>query len=292
MKIISTIWIIWIILIILIILIISICINLSHPLSESILYTKMNQIQQQPFVPFRFAVVTLETRDLTLLPYHNKNITDYCNRHGYDYFFLDKYENELELPIYWKKIQVVKEMLEKNYDYVVWMDSDTMICNYDIRFEQIVVPGKSIYMGEHFPIMKDNYNAGFFIIQNNKVGHQFLSDCIFTYLNRKECQKDGEYGLHGGWSGKCFEQGVMNELIKTAYKNDFYILGYENVINTTFAITDTFVLHLFSGLDKTKNEVSDIFKRISKDEKFKYGVIRHAKWLLSRLNERLSKFTS
>ena len=264
------------VLITIIITIICIYVTSSHSLYDSSLSSSLKNIYQRHYQPLKIAIITLETRDLKLLPYHNKNITDYCKQYNYDYFFINNYENDLELPIYWKKIQLVKEFLETtNYDYVIWMDSDTIICKPDIRLEQIVLPDKSIFIGNHYPLMRHNYNAGFFIIKNNNIGWQFLSDCITTYLERQECKVDGKLSLPGKWSGSCYEQGIMNELLQTTYNNDFHYLGYECIINTSFPVTNTFVLHLFSGLDKNKDYVSDMFKKISEGEKFSYNVSRN-----------------
>ena len=255
--------------------IIVIYITITHLFYENSLLSSLKKISQIPYQHSKIAIITLETRDLNLLPFHNKNVKDYCNNNNYDYFFFKNYENELELPIYWKKIQLVKEFLETTqYDYVVWMDSDTIICKPDIRLEQIILPDKSIYIGNHFPSIISHYNAGFFIIQNNHIGRQFLSDCIATYLDSEECLVDGKLSLPGKWSGSCYEQGIMNKLLATTYNDDFHFLEYAFVVNSEFPITDTFVLHLFSGLDKNKDYVSNIFKRIYEGEKFSYSIPR------------------
>lgn len=212
------------------------------------------------------AIVTLETRKLDYLDTHNDNIQNYCNLHNYKYLFYDNYNNTLELPIYWKKIQLVLELLNSNvYNYVMWLDSDTMICDPDIKIENIInLDKKSIYIGKDLISKFDNntYNAGVFIIKNDLIGKKFLIDCINTYLNRYECldKSSLRYKL-GEWAGRCYEQGIMNELLKSEYINEFYFVEEYLFMNNSSPITTCFILHLFSGQWHDCGRY-DIFKNI------------------------------
>lgn len=215
------------------------------------------------------AIVTLETRNSEMLNIHNKNIKDYCKLHNYTYIFKKSYENKLKLPIYWKKIQLVKELLEtNNYDYVLWMDSDTLIIDESITIESLL-DNSSIYMGKDMK-SKFNLNAGVFLIKNNNIGLKFLSDCINVYINRDNCKdKFGNYALNGEWSKGCYEQGIMNELIKTEYFNNFKLLEDHIVLNTNTPNTTCFILHLFGGIEKNKEEKRNIaFKYIIEDNNY------------------------
>lgn len=199
------------------------------------------------------AIVTLETRESEMLFIHNKNIEEYCKIHGYTYIFTNSYENKLKLPIYWKKIQLVKEILENNnFDYVLWLDSDTLIIDKSIPLEVILEEDKSIYMGKDMN-SELNLNAGVFIIKNNRIGLSFLNECIELYINRDKCKDEfGNYSLNGKWSGECYEQGIMNELIKNKYFNKFKLFDDHIVLNTNTPNTTCFILHLFGGTEKHK----------------------------------------
>ena len=241
----------------------------------------------------KIIIVTLETRKIELLEYHNKNIKDYSIKHDYSYLFFDKYENKLKLPIYWTKIQLVLEILENNnVDYVMWIDSDTIICEPEINLEYIInqCPEKSIFIGLDYPAT-DRYNAGVFLIKNNDIGKNFLKECIKVYTTRDKCiQKINgkiEYKLNGGWSGECYEQGVMNELLFTTYKNECCSIDQHLLLNIGIPISDTFILHLHSGLSKNKDEISNYFKKIINGERINISFIDQFMFLVSKF---FSKF--
>lgn len=64
----------------------------------------------------------------------SKNL--YCKKHGYD-FIEDETVYDNTRPIAWSKILLIKKYLPY-YDYVVWMDADTMIMNDNIKLENII----------------------------------------------------------------------------------------------------------------------------------------------------------
>lgn len=207
----------------------------------------------------KIAIVTLETRNSEMLSIHNNNIQEYCKLHDYVYIFKNTYENKLKLPIYWKKLQLVKDILENNdFDYVLWMDSDTLINDMTISLENILESNYSIYMGKDLNT-KFNLNAGVFVIKNDKVGLKFLTECIEVYINRDSCKDEfGNYALNGEWSKECYEQGVMNELIKTKYFNNFKLLDEYIVLNTFIPNTTSFILHLCGGIERNREEKRNI----------------------------------
>jgi len=175
----------------------------------------------------KVAIVTLETRKLKeLLTIHNESFINYANYHGYKYIFVDKYESEKNLPIYWQKLEIVLDLLkDKNNDYVMWVDSDTLIAHPRVSLSIILNQSdSSIFIGKDEPYKDNNaFCAGVFIIKNNDVGINFLNDCINTYTNRSQCiNNNQEYILFGEWAGECYEQGIMNELINSKYSNYVY----------------------------------------------------------------------
>ena len=104
----------------------------------------------------------------------------YCKKHGYD--FIDDesvyHEQGKDRPIAWSKILMVKKYLPY-YDYVVWMDADTMITNDEIKLED--------YIKEHldtreFLFTRDishKINSGVFFVKYSYLSFQFL-DLIYS----------------------------------------------------------------------------------------------------------------
>ena len=108
-------------------------------------------------------------------------------------------------------------------------------------------------MGEDFN-SNFNLNAGVFAIKNDYVGISFLNECINIYINRSSCKDEkGNYALNGEWSKGCYEQGVMNELIKSKYINNFKFLENHIVLNAFIPSSSCFILHLYGGIDINKD---------------------------------------
>lgn len=265
----------------------------TEKLSRKIINIK-NDLKKSTPSKKKIIIVTLETRDLDLLKLHNKSVMDYSQTHSYNYIYLKEYENQLKLPIYWKKIQLVLDLLESNpeSDYVMWMDSDTMVCQPEIPLEYILdkESTKSIFIGFDYPV-KDRYNAGVFIIKNNDIGKMFLRECIKTFTTRDKCIEKNiingiekiEYKLNGNWSGECYEQGIMNELLFSSYKDHCYSLDNEFLLNVGYPVTDTLFLHLHSGMSNNKDDINYYFTKISKGEKIDNSIFEQLKFLITKI---------
>jgi hypothetical protein len=233
-------------------------------------FVKMkNYVNNTNYNRKNIAIVTLETRESNMLSLHNKNVREYCELYGYTYIFRNSYENVLKLPIYWQKLQLVKDILENhNFEYVFWFDSDTLIIDDTICLESILDEHSSIYIGNDFS-NNSTLCAGVFAIKNNHIGLDFIQDCIETYVNNNDCKDNfGNYFLGGDWAGVCYEQGMMNKLIKTKYVN--YVKLFENhmVLNNYTPNTNCFILHLYVGSKKNREDPrSTVFKNIINDNR-------------------------
>ena len=217
-------------------------------------------------------IFTIENRVLSLLLEHNTNVQAYANMHGYTYHFFDTYKNELQLPVYWWKVQKMLEYIEtSNLDYVMWMDSDTIVCQNTFRLEELIStsPESSIFIARHYigymlHNIPTDMNAGVFIVKNNQIGKQFLQECIHVYINNPKCKVDDKLVLNNAWAGECYEQGVMNQLLCGKYKKDVHVLTSDYIFNGNYHwsrlidIYDTFILHCF-GHDKEKTY--NVFKK-------------------------------
>ena len=237
------------------------------------------------FLLFRFryktskiAVVTYENRPLTeLIELHNRNMNEYCNINGYYYYYTSKYDPELKLPVYWKKLQLVKDILSsKKYKYVMWMDTDAFfaplnrtegpsIADPKTTIESIInlSPTSSIFIGKDEG--QDTLCSGVFIIKNNGIGNAFVDECINHYINNPYCKKDGKYTLAGEWAGICYEQGVMNFQIFNKYKKYTYILPEEIVYNgDRVPYVRSPIIHIFGDKNNSLQIVKNIlFKNYS-----------------------------
>lgn len=64
-------------------------------------------------------------------------MTDYAKKHGYD-LFVD-YEQDNKRGLMWHKFEMVQQVVNtSNYDWVWWMDFDTLITNTNTKLESII----------------------------------------------------------------------------------------------------------------------------------------------------------
>ena len=173
---------------------------------------------------------------------HNNNIKKYVKKHGYEY----KYYNRCNDNVYWCKIFMVLDALKKNkYDYVIWLDSDTVIKNFYIDIGDILNKFASdIFIGSDNNSNYDIANAGVFVVKNTEIGKKFLDDCI-NYVSDKCLNNDGS--LKGIWAASCYEQGVMNILIADKYSNYTTILTNDIIFNYNICSDDVFIMHLYAS---------------------------------------------
>ena len=65
-----------------------------------------------------------ETSDLNKLTSLNK---EYCRKHDLDYTLYASYNNN-NLPVYWIKVKIIRDILntENQYDAIIWLDTDAV----------------------------------------------------------------------------------------------------------------------------------------------------------------------
>jgi len=218
--------------------------------------------------------ITAENRDDKYIEDHDQNLRNYCNKHGYTYLRTDNCPKSVSTT-YWCKIHLVKENLDKGiYDYVVWLDSDTVITDYSKPLEYFINKyKKDIIIGNdcHVINTRKDINAGAFVIKNSDIGRNFINDCLLTLKSKPECIVDDQE--QGEWAGECYEQGVMNQLRNGEYHdyiyvdeekefiyNDCFGSVYEDLIegNLLKEIDMPFIVHL-CYIDN--NDRSDFFKK-------------------------------
>ena len=136
----------------------------------------------------------------------------YCKKHGYD--FIDDesvyHEEGKDRPIAWSKILMVKKYLPY-YDYVVWMDADTMITNDEIKLED--------YIKEHIDVREFLFtrdisykiNSGVFFVKYSHLSFQFL-DLIYSkkeYIDSHTWEQEAINYIHDNNINNFHEYSVI-----------------------------------------------------------------------------------
>ena len=173
---------------------------------------------------------------------HNDNISKYAEKYDYEYMYYNKCNDN----VYWCKMFMVLDALKKNkYDYVMWLDSDTIIKDFSVDIGDIFNKFSSdIFIGSDNNLSLDITNAGVFAVKNSPIGIKFLTECI-EYVSDKCIRKDGS--LRGIWAGTCYEQGVINILIAEKYQENTTILTNDIIFNYNVCSDDVFIMHLYAS---------------------------------------------
>jgi hypothetical protein len=208
----------------------------------------VNKLKSSEKKKNRILFVTFDNRkNQEYVKIHNSNIEEYVNKFGYEY----KFYTTCDKNVYWCKIHFVLEALETNqYDYVVWLDSDTVIKKFDIDIGDIFnMFSSDIFVGSDNHTRYGIINAGVFAIANTEIGTGFLYECI-NYINTDCFNADGT--LKGRWAGTCYEQGVMNILIHDKYYPNTTVLTNRVIFNYNVCSDDVFIMHLYGSTPESR----------------------------------------
>ena len=115
----------------------------------------------------KIAVTTLYTPEIADFSEEAvKNFRMYCDLHGYDLFVYDKSLKQ-DLRGNWCKPKVLLNHI-KDYDYVVWLDSDIAILDINRKLEDIIEPHKDKLFIATDDMGAWHINNGFMIFKNTK----------------------------------------------------------------------------------------------------------------------------
>ena len=215
-------------------------------LNNNFSINNIEKVNTEDINNIKLLILSFDNRNINYIEDHNKNVKEYCKKHKnitYDFTTVT------DKNVYWNKIYLVLEkLLTNNYDYVMWLDTDTIFVNNIVDIRNIIILYNSDILLSHDNdnlLSENTLNAGVFIIKNSTIGINFLKDIIYYFENSKCLNQDNK--LIGIYGAKCYEQGNINNLIYNKYFKYTSILSTNIIYNTLMCNKNTFILHNYSG---------------------------------------------
>lgn len=183
----------------------------------------------------------------------------YCEKHGYDFISYNK-PLDPNRSAHWSKINAVLENI-KNYDWIWWLDTDSIIMNHDKRLEEIIDDDYSLIFtnNKDYPIPGNDkfvvdgsyISNGSSFYKNDSVAIKFLEEC--RDLERPELKEAKD-------KIDVFdrEQRAMRLLLKADKKYSACTkLIHERVCNSYWHTSDPMVLKNYPSWNSIDNIYQD-----------------------------------
>lgn len=220
------------------------------PFRENLHNNQMTLINR---IPLKICFLTMESRNQEeFVKLHNQSIENYVKIQNqrnsdiprqYSYVFVDKCELSGHIHnVYWCKLFLTQNLLESNqYDYVIWLDSDTIIFDNNVDVGDIVSSYQSDFLAATDG--SKNINAGVLIFKNSEKAKEMLDKMLVVYNTKSfqnECMNP-DNSLKGLWANTCYEQMNVN-MICLDYR-EYITLLPPNVISHRYA-RNGFIIHM------------------------------------------------
>lgn len=138
----------------------------------------------------RIAIMTFVTEQRSYLYLSLKNKAHYARRHGYD--FIMEYESHTNRAVVFWKFEMAQRLIKTGkYDWIWWVDFDTLFTNTDIKLTDIIDdelrnitnPDEIDYLVTHDC---NGFNAGSFLVRGHERSLKFIQDSLAIHDKAKE----------------------------------------------------------------------------------------------------------
>jgi len=207
---------------------------------------------------------------------------EYCDKHGYTYIFEKK---KYDTPPHWIKVKLVQELLRTNkYKGIIWIDTDAVVHNLDKSLDDLLVDEKSFYHSLEADVYGTPFNAGVWMVLNNKMGNEIMDKWMDVYPTSNWSHKNGKWVTGGAWAGVKYEQGGFVEYVKPLYPEHIHVYDWR-VFQSYDPHETTFTMH-FSGPLK-----AGVHKYLPHIQKKEGGYHRIAKRVKAKRTRRKTRHT-
>lgn len=187
----------------------------------------------KPKIKIAVCSLTIGEQYKDITKYGRKSKVLYCQKYGYDFFDEETDVDHNRAPA-WSKINILRKHL-RDYEYLVWMDGDTLLMNDKIKLEQLILEysnGKDITVAQDWTMI----NTGVMLVKNTEWTMKFL-DLIYDQI---------QFMNHNNWEQGAFINLLENNISDSKNHINVLPLGLQNKLNSywfTYYFNDCFILH-------------------------------------------------
>ena len=190
-----------------------------------------------------------------------------CEKHGFKYNFTDILQ--CDNP-YVNKFIYLRSEMKKDYEYILWVDSDAYICpSFNINLLINNYPDSIFFASRDPPVVTPEHSilskyysifcSGVFIIKNNSKGREFL-DFIIDHLTNPEkinmYEKIDPTKTWAGFTGPGCDQGIMNVAIRK-YRKQCTLLDYKYLNDSPNNLNEkSWIIHAMAKQPRERNAIS------------------------------------
>lgn len=197
----------------------------------------------------KILICSLSDRPNLSKPMFDK-LQQYCNRHNYKCVLEDKILDDSRAPS-WSKIKLLQREMKSNpdYEYIVWIDDDILICDKDKKLEDFINqnPFDNLLLCKDIDISPSPFNCGFMIFKNNEESHKMCQTIWDMCKDKLEVFKHKP-----NWEQEIFRAYYYQLMIVNSFQTEIKIIPHRTLqsIHMTYQKGD-FSLHL-AGLPLEK----------------------------------------
>jgi hypothetical protein len=210
--------------------------------NEKILSECINFLKNK-FKKKKIAFVTLfDGNYQELAKYSIPNKIAYAKKNNYDFYYFDNIIDSSKPP-QWNKILAIQKILEKGiYDWVWWIDIDSLILNFDIKLESIIDENYEMIFTQN---TYSYISSGSCFFKNTDLVKNFLVD---VYYLRKDYLKDLNINIFD------HEQQAIRLILQKdeTYKNITKLI-HERVCNSYCPTKNPDVLYYYPNWNNDDN---------------------------------------
>jgi hypothetical protein len=213
------------------------------------------------------SIATPDMEELTKITWPNK--LEYCRKHGY-YGLLQSQSWDY---LGFDKIIFIDSLLDSNqYDWVLWLDNDTLFTNFNKKIEDVIDNNYDFIISTDYGTKP---NAGVFLVKNSDNGKKYIKILKEKMYELKPVNKflfgEEQTAIQATYQDHFFIKIIPQKYINAYPYSDIY--GHPNGLNDSLGVNGNweygdFILHI-PGFGP------DLFhKRLEHFKKYKELVIK------------------